>query len=642
MNLSELSNEELLALRSQAAENPLAGLSDEQLLAMRAQAQPQQASGGGGNPAAQLGYGLIEGAASIPGALGDVAGLMDKGIDWVADKFGARPRGERPRPLMPNTQEILQTIKPVTGEMPAPQSAAGGYLRTIGQFAPGLAAPGGPVRRVVGGVLAPAVASEAAGQAAREVAPDYETAARVVSGIGGGVAGAIRLPRVGANARAERALTEAVTPEVADELAKLGPEAFLFEGSPQLMQTAQGVVQRPGPSSNALRTAVTERHRATPDRLQEDVRATLGPPIDPNRVDARIGRAQAKLSPDYRAAMESAAPTNSAAILNVIDQDIGKLAGNPQKALQEIRGFFFNGNRLKNSAGELLSIRAAIDDMVPRYEGQANATRVITETRQAVDDAIRQASPDIKAVDARFASLAKQREALEAGGQILATGKEAMRPSELRRQLTDMTPNQRAALRIGARAEIDRVLGNSVYDVNAIRGLIKTEGKWAHEKLALAFDPDTADELIRLVDREAAFRRAYDRLIANSQTASRLIAEEATRVNNPANIAPQALGAMAGMAVSGGNVMGAIPGAMAGSAVRNVWERAAAGGQRRLDAALVDRLGAQGTERDALVTALMNRQAQQNARTPFSREALVRALLAIQGGTVPARAGATQ
>lgn len=637
MDLSKLSNSDLLAMRAQAQANPLANLTDEQLLTMRAQADgPKQASAGGGGIAKQLASGATEAIASMPGLLGDARDWIDRGIDLAAGAAGIAPTGPRPRPLAPSTSEILTAAQPVTGELPAPQTTAEKYARTIGQFGVGALIPGGVGRRAVGGVLAPAVASETAAQQAPE---GYETAFRLAGGLGGGILGAARMPTLGANARANRVLSEMMTPQTPGQLAALGPDAFMLEGNPTLMQTAQGVVQRPGQASEQLRTAVTERHAGAAQRLQDDVRGALGAPISPNRVDARIGRAQAQLGPDYRAATAIANPVNSGAILNVIDQDAARLAGRPRQALDEIRGFFFDGNRLKNTAGELLSIRQAIDDMIPRYEGQTNATRVISETRQAVDDAIRQASPDIKMVDARFENLARQREALERGGQVLRTGPEAVRPSELARELAPMTRNQRASLRIGARAEVDRVLGTSVYDVNALRSHVKSSGKWNHEKLAQIFGHAEADRVMRSLDREVAFRKAYDRMVSNSQTAPRLIAEEATRVSGPGNLSPEMIAGATG-AVLTGNPAGAIAAAATVGGARKGWEALAAGGQKRLDRALVERLGAQGSRRDALVQALMTEQANQRGQAPRSLDALIRALIAAQGGTVPERAEA--
>lgn len=579
--------------------------------------------------AKQFGYGGVEGLASIAGIQGDVRELIDRGIDWGAEKLGLPAKGPRPRgALSPTTSEVLEAIKPVTGDMPKSESDVSQYARTTGQFATGALAPGGPIRRVAN-VVIPAVVSETAGRMAPE---GYETPARVAGGVLGGVAASARVPTMGANARAEKTLSEIVTPESATRLQELGPEAFLFEGNPTLTQVAQGVVQRPGPSSESLRTAVTERHESAPARLDQDIRDNFGPPVAPSRVDERIGQAQRELAPDYRAALHSANPVDVQPILTALDTDISRAAGAPRQALQQIRGYFFDGNRLKTSAGELLAVRQGLDDLLPRFEGQNNATRLVSEYRGFIDDAIRRAAPDVKLVDTRFERLARQREALEQGGTVLRTGPEAMRPSELERILAGLDSGQRAALRMGTRADIERVLGTSVFDVNAIRGLIKTDGKWAHQKLASIFGQEEADNLIRAVDREVEFKKTFSKLIENSATAPRLVAEEATRVKGPANVTPEMIAGVVAGGMTGSPGVGLGTAAAAGGA-KKIWETLAAGGQRRLDAALVDRLSAQGPERDELVQALLNRRGPKNS----TRDMLVRALLGGAGGSVPAR-----
>jgi hypothetical protein len=102
----------------------------------------------------------------------------------------------------------------------------------------------------------------------------------------------------------------------------------------------------------------------------------------------------------------------------------------------------------------------------------------------------------------------------------------------------------------------------------------------------------------------------------------------------PRQSCARGIGAMAGMAASGGNPLAAAPGAIAGSLACRAWQGLASGGQRRLDAALIDRLGTQGPERDAMIQQLLAAQASQGQ--PQSLAA--RALLGVQGGSVQQRA----
>ncbi|MCR5876990.1 hypothetical protein [Phenylobacterium sp. J367] len=78
---------------------------------------------------------------------------------------------------------------------PKPQTKEEEYLRTIGQNVPNALAPGGAAQRAVN-VFAPAIASETAGQVAREAGagPRGETAARVVGGLAGSAVASVRVP----------------------------------------------------------------------------------------------------------------------------------------------------------------------------------------------------------------------------------------------------------------------------------------------------------------------------------------------------------------------------------------------------------------------------------------------------------------
>jgi hypothetical protein len=89
-----------------------------------------------------------------------------------------------------NPRNMQSMIEKVTGPWHEPETVPGEYARTVGQFAPGVVGGGSLANRVLTNVAIPALSSETAGQVARKVAPDYETAARVGGGILGGLSGA--------------------------------------------------------------------------------------------------------------------------------------------------------------------------------------------------------------------------------------------------------------------------------------------------------------------------------------------------------------------------------------------------------------------------------------------------------------------
>jgi hypothetical protein len=114
--------------------------------------------------AKSLGAGVVRGGLGLVGLPGSVESLGRAGINAAASLAGYE-QAVSPENVLPSGQDLEKRLERVTGPLYQPQTTAGKYARTIGEFAPGVAFPGGMAQRVVGNVLAPAVASETAGQA---------------------------------------------------------------------------------------------------------------------------------------------------------------------------------------------------------------------------------------------------------------------------------------------------------------------------------------------------------------------------------------------------------------------------------------------------------------------------------------------
>jgi hypothetical protein len=185
-------------------------------------------------------------------------------------------------------------------------------------------------------------------------------------------------------------------------------------------------------------------------------------------------------------------------------------------------------------------------------------------------------------------------------------------------------------LRQGARAELDRVVGTNANDLVALRNHVKGEGDWNQTKLAQVFGEDRARAIIGSVDRETAFRNAYDKIVQNSQTAQREAASK--------GVAVRGSGDSSGMQVSAAT--GGISGIAAAGAVKGVSK---AGGLLLKDADLARNreiasalLLEQSPQLAAVVQALGRRAATQGTSRAVGAEAdkVVRALLASQGGRI--------
>jgi DNA-binding FadR family transcriptional regulator len=135
---------------------------------------------GGSQPstAADVGMGLATGVGKGVAGLIGLPGLASRGADWLLEKgeqvLGVPPPAKAPSAppnLLPQPSQVQSAMETVTGKFPSPQTRAGEYAQTIGEFIPGaLAGPGGVVRNVAAFGVIPGAASEAAGGATKGTA----------------------------------------------------------------------------------------------------------------------------------------------------------------------------------------------------------------------------------------------------------------------------------------------------------------------------------------------------------------------------------------------------------------------------------------------------------------------------------------
>lgn len=162
----------------------------------------------GSSAATGLAQGTI-GLVGLPGTVDDIInGGLTAGANWLT---GAN---RRPTKSSLSGEALNQKVSNLVGGYHEPQTTAGDYAQTIGQFAPGVI--GGPAGLIpkVASVVVPALASEALGQATRGTG--LETPARI--------AGALLAPvGVGALKRGGTSLANALSGKkaasVVDEVA---------------------------------------------------------------------------------------------------------------------------------------------------------------------------------------------------------------------------------------------------------------------------------------------------------------------------------------------------------------------------------------------------------------------------------------
>ncbi|MCP2134604.1 hypothetical protein J2S28_001656 [Rhizobium sp. SLBN-94] len=416
-------------------------------------------------------------------------------------------------------------------------------------------------------------------------------------------------------------------------LADMGPDAMLADLGPNLQRQAGALAATPGRGQEVIRTAVAERQAGANARLGQVVDETMGPAVVPSQVDASIKANQRALSPLYEEAFQGAKAVDTRPIAEGLESQAVNLRGDAQTAVQRVRSMLdINGapGNLDPNPSTLFQTRQAIDGMMAA-EQNPQVIRALTSARTQIDDELARAVPNLKAVDASYAELARQREALTKGQSVLDSGRTSMRPSELADEVTAGVQPQgmqigpsAVPLRLsqGARAEVDRILGSNANDVVALNRIIKGEGDWNRSRLATLFGQDKADRLIKVLENERTFADTANTVTRNSETAARQAAQAELGVNSG--------GFGAAESFKAGGVRGAARSVVFDQASKVVKALLPQSGERAredLAKALI------GSNRDAVIQALMTGSSRE---APRALDPVVRALL-IGGGASGAR-----
>lgn len=318
---------------------------------------------------------------------------------------------------------------------------------------------------------------------------------------------------------------------------EIGPDAVLADLGPNFQRQAGAIASLPGEGQAILREALVRRQQGANARIQGDVDAALGPAPVPSQLQATIREGQQALSPEYQQALRGASPVDTTDVAATLDDVIRNRVGPEQRAAQQVRAMldeFENPGVLSADPARLLSARQAIDGLL----GDATNNQVIgvlSAARRDIDELLAQNVPGIKQVDARFAELARQNEAVDAGQQVLDSGRTAPRPAEVEGLMTQgVQPDglligpSGAAFRLtqGARAEVDRIIGTSGNNLTALKSALKGDGSWNRDRLATLYGQDKADRLLGILEREQRYAQTFDTVTRNSETAARTAAQK--------------------------------------------------------------------------------------------------------------------
>jgi hypothetical protein len=91
-------------------------------------------------------------------------------------------------------------------------------------------------------------------------------------------------------------------------------------------------------------------------------------------------------------------------------------------------------------------------------------------------------------------------------------------------------------MREGARAEIDRLVGTNVNDLNTLERKIGTPQDWNSQKLETIFGEGPVANVAKALMDNRKFRQSYQDIVQNSQTAQRLASSAAMEGGKGGNI----------------------------------------------------------------------------------------------------------
>lgn len=310
---------------------------------------------------------------------------------------------------------------------------------------------------------------------------------------------------------------------VASRLAALGPDGVVADLGPTLQGQAAAIATIPGPGAKTVVDALTARSAGANARIRAGVEDALGPAPRLSQVEGEINQARqavnAQYEPVFRAKALSDDPfVDISPVVNALDTRIGQTVGGTQSTLKSVRNLLTDADNVPIQDPQMvLAVRQELDGLIGA-ETNNTIKAALRDLRREIDNTLGASVPGLKDVDAQFAEVAKQGEALETGTSILNDGKTAVDPADLVEQMMGMSTGQQLRLSQGARADINRIIGTKANDRVALRNIVRGDGSWNYEKLAQVFGQDKADQLMAIIDRESQFAQLENLATSGSRT----------------------------------------------------------------------------------------------------------------------------
>lgn len=344
--------------------------------------------------------GLDKGVAGLAGAPADLGGWLQEKLEQGQSYVQSRPfeevHAERAKDyaISPETLADYGGAKAHanSGLAYTPQTTAGEYAHTIGEFAPNALVPGGAVARA-GQVLAPALASETAGQLTKGTSA--EPWARFGGALAGGIGAAVA-SRPGTAARAiQGQLPEGVTSQMVDQAEALMGQARQQGIDLSWPEALSQVAQRPV-LTNTMRSLeaapqteaqMGEFFARRPQQVEQAARGQFDQfaPVNPapSTIGREVGRAAEGEVTDMRQAINATSQPyyDAAALTEIPAADMARVRAVPgydiaRRAIErdpQLRRYV--QGLPENSVGYVNEIKKYLDQAAENAAGPMNVQR---------------------------------------------------------------------------------------------------------------------------------------------------------------------------------------------------------------------------------------------------------------------------
>lgn len=302
--------------------------------------------------------------------------------------------------------------------------------------------------------------------------------------------------------------------EINQRLTDMGPGAMVMDLGPNLQRQAGAIAAVPGAGQKAIRSAVDARTAGAGTRVSDDVARTLGTGPELGALREQIVAAQQQAAaPLYDAVRDVPVDLLKGNYAFVLNTPMGKeaLAAGRRMAAND-------GYKGTDTVGIIDYTKRALDDMASSgsRSGNRNQARQAAQLARVLTSETDKMVPQYKAARDAFAGPAQVLDAMDAGEAIFT---KEMTPRQLQQSLGAMSTSERDAFIQAARSSVEANMGNAVNEALTLRNMFKKS--FNEDKLRILLGKDVADDLLKRINREAAFGKTAGVVTQNSETAAR-------------------------------------------------------------------------------------------------------------------------